>query len=161
MKNRKQFHTNYSAVDSDFVLKKVSKLLEDAVPKNMLGMIALSKPTDNSIIFYDRWELIPYAKNNYAIYDRFTQEFIYENIALFSSALSIVYNFNRKIARPCSVDKVIYRLDQEYYRCLDQIRFYQKKLRESKKDNTELFAIKLIDKQHRLHEIKTQLSKVY
>jgi len=161
MKNHKQFPTNYSSVDSDVVLKKVSKLLECAVPKNMLGMIALSRPTDNSIIFYDRWELIAYAKNNYAIYDLYTQEFIYKNIALFSSALSIVYNFNRKITRPCAVDQVIYRLDQEYYRCLDQIRFYQKKLKEKTNSNPELFAIKLIDRQHRLHEIKKQLSKVY
>jgi hypothetical protein len=143
------------------VLKKVSKLLEDAVPKNMMGMIALSKPTDTSIIFYDRWELIPYAKNNYAIYDRFTKAVIYENIALFSSALSIIYNANKKITRPCALDQVIYRLDQEYYRCLDQIRFYQKRLKEKDSSNPELFAIKLIDRQHRLHEIKTQLSKVY
>jgi hypothetical protein len=161
MKNRKSFPINYSSVDSQSVLKKVNRLLEDATPNNILGMLALANTTGSSIVFYDRWELTVSGRNDYAVIDLYTKNTIYEGIALFSSALAIVYNINKKISRSCPLDQIIYKLDQEYYRCLDQIRFYQKKLKENKSSDTELFAIKLIDKRHRLHEIKCQLSKVY
>jgi len=161
MKNRKSFPINYSSVDSQSVLKKVNRLLEDATPKDILGMLAIAQTTESSIVFYDRWELIVSGRNDYAVMDLYTKDTLYEGIALFSSALAIVYNVNKKISRSCPLDQIIYKLDQEYYRCLDQIRFYQTKLKENKGDDIELFAIKLIDKQHRLHEIKCQLSKVY
>lgn len=163
MKKQKQLLTNYSTSnnDSSFLLKKVNNLLGDSVPKTILGMIALCKYSDYGILFYERWLLIPHAKHNYDIFDGYTQQTIYSNISLFSSALHIIYYLNKKVSHSCPKDKVIYALDQEYYRCLDEIRFYQNKVTGAVNQNTEMFAIKLVDKQHRLHEIKTRLSKSY
>lgn len=163
MNKQKQLSTHYSTgnTDSAHILKKVNNLLDNSIPKNILGMVALCRYSDYGILFYDRWLLIPLEKHNYEIFDGYTQQTVYSNIALFSSALHIIYYLNKKIITCGPVDEVIYALDQEYYRCLDEIRFFQKKVNSKNNQNTEMFAIKLLDKQHRLHEIKVQLSKVY
>jgi len=162
MKKQTQSHTSYSVNNTVKIAKKFSTLLEDAIPKNVLGMLVTCKSLEesNCILFYDRWELIPVDKYNYDIRDALTGNTIYEGVALFSSALNIIFHLNKRITTPCPVDQIIYNLDKEYIRCLEQIKFYKQKINSSV-DNYELFAIKLSDKHHRLADIKTQLSKIY
>lgn len=162
MKKQKLLLTDYSVSNnnSDYLLKKVNNLLGDSVPRTILGMVALCRYSDLGILFYNRWLLILHEKHNYEIFDGYTQQIIYKNISLFSSALHIIYHLNKKITYSSPKDQIIYALDQEYYRCLDEIKFYQKKVSDNNY-NKEMFAIKLLDKQHRLVEIKTRLSKSY
>ena len=162
MKKQTQSPISYSVNNTVKIAKKFSNLLEDAIPKNVLGMLITCKSLEknNSVLFYDRWELIPIDKYNYDIRDFASGYTVYSGVALFSSALNIIFHLNRKITTSCPKDKIIYNLDKEYFRCLEQIKFYKQKIN-SDTDNYELFAIKLSDKHHRLADIKTQLSKIY
>lgn len=162
MKNPRRSLTTYPKDDKSVgnIVTKVTKLLDAIVPNNIIGMIALAVEQDNSLIFYSRWALVLHGKNDYEIYDMYTKTSVYKNIALFTSALNIIFNLQRAIKRGRSVDNIIYSLDQQYYRCLEDIRILNKKVL-SNKGNSELTAIKLLDRQHRLFEIKTQLSKIY
>jgi hypothetical protein len=162
MKNLRRSVTAYpkDAKSVDTIVTKVSKLLDAVVPNSIVGMIALAVEQENSLIFYNRWALVLHNKNDYEIYDLYTKNSIYKNVALFTSALNIIFNLQKFTKKGRSIDKIIYSLDQQYYRCLEDIRVLNKKVL-SNKGNVELNEMKLLDRQHRLHEIKTQLSKVY
>lgn len=140
---------------------KVAQLLDDATPRNIMGMIATAKETNNSIIFYNRWELMPVEKNNYTVFDRFTKEAVFKHVSLFVSALHIIWHLHRSARFLASSEAVIYRTDQEYYRCVENIKFYKKKVATVEFDNVPVFLAKLEDSRLRLKEIKSILSKIY
>lgn len=162
MKKTKQSNIAYTK-DKREVNKlsdKIAKLLEDSVPKNILGMLATAKETENSLIFYDRWQLIIHGKNDYAIYDNKFGEIIYDHIALFSNLVNIIFHLNNKITGPSPLDKTFYELDQEYYRCLEDIKFYRAKKKTKDNELLTLFSIRLIDSHQRLEDVKMKLSKL-
>lgn len=158
-----QLSTNYS-IDKKEATKlsyKVSQLLDDATPRNIIGMLATAKETNRSIIFYNRWELMPVEKNNFGIFDRFSKEYVFEHISLSVSALQIIWNLHKSSKFLSSSESVIYRLDQEYYRCVENIKFYKKKISITNSENVPVFLAKLEDSRFRLKEIKSLLSKIY
>jgi hypothetical protein len=95
MKKTKQLSTNYS-IDkkgADRLSSKVAAMLDDAIPTNILGMMVTMKEQERSLVFYDRYGLNVRKKNDYSVIDLYTKEAVYENIALFSSALHIIFCF--------------------------------------------------------------------
>lgn len=161
MKAKTPLSTNYlkNINESDRLLRKFDEILSDALPNDILGMLVTATADDQGVIFYNRWQLQLHKKHDYEIVDLYTQNSLYQHITLLASAMYMIYHLNKRITKPCPVDKIIYGLDQEYYRCLEQIKFYQKKLKGN--GDRELFAIKLSDKHYRLGEIKNRLSKIY
>jgi hypothetical protein len=145
---------------ADRITERVAKLLDNAIPNSVIGMLATAVEQDNSILIYNRWLLVVEQKHNYEIFDTYSQSTVYKHISLFSSALHIIFALNRQIKQSCPKDKLVYSLDQEYYRCLEDIRFFNKKL-STKTGDHELNAIRLLDRHHKLEEIKTRLSKIY
>jgi hypothetical protein len=138
----------------------VSKLIEEAVPKNIIGLLALAVDDDTGVILAKRYKLSAVDKNDYFIIDIQSGDVIYEHIALLSSALNIVWWLTKPITSPKQKDKIIYELDQEYYRCLEDIRYYREK---TAKDTElqDLFNIRLSQAKFRLQDIKTEISKIY
>ena len=128
MKKQKRSVTNYSTskVDVTRLRQKVSSMLESSIPKNVLGMLATLEDTGDSLVFYKRWKLVPVEKNNYEIVDLWTNETVYSTISLFISAMYMIYHMNKQVAYPGPREQVIYGVDQEYYRCMENIRFYAK-----------------------------------
>ncbi len=163
MKKTKQLPTSYSLgnVDTAKLSRKVGSMLESAIPKNILGMLSLAEDKDNGLLFYKRWMLLPKAKHNYSVYDLWTKEEVYQNVSLLISALHIIYYLNKPIVTPNLKDQQIYLADQEYFRCLEKIRYFKAKLATKDTDNFLLFSAKLQDSFYRLDEIKTRLSKIY
>jgi len=160
MNKRKQLPTNYSIgnVNPDKLTKKVSALLDNAIPKTILGMLSLAEDRENCLVFYKRWALVINNKNDYSVVDLISNEPVYTKIALLISALHIVFQLNKQTT--CK-DLQIYRADQEYYRCLENIKFYKAKLNTADLDKKILLAARLQDSIFRLEEIKTRLSKTY
>jgi hypothetical protein len=160
MKKHKQLPTNYSIgnVNPKKLTKKVSALLDNAVPNTILGMLSLAEDRDNSLVFYKRWALVINNKNDYSIVDLITKEPVYSHISLLISALHIVFQLNKN--KTCK-DQQIYMADQAYYRCLEDIKLYKAKLNTGDLDKKILFAARLQDSVFRLEEIKTRLSKTY
>ena len=163
MKKQKQSVTNslVSKQDENKLLTKVTKLLEDSIPKNILGMMATAKEQEKSMLFYDRYSLVPHSKNNYEIRDTYTKEAVYSNIALFKSAINMIYCLKNGTVKSGPKDKIIYELDQEYFRCMENIKFYKQKISSVDNEILPLFLARLTDSRVRLQEIKTRLSKVY
>jgi hypothetical protein len=58
-------------------------------------------------------------------------------------------------------EDLIYELDQEYFRCLENIKFYRQKMNSVNPELIPLFADRLTDAKARLEETKTKLSKTY
>lgn len=139
---------------------KIKDLINDTLPKNILGMLASANERENSLIFSNRWQLIPHGKNDYAIFDLYTGETAYEHIALFSSAVKILWFIDQPLGKAVNTDRVIYSLDQEYYRCLKDIKFFKSKLA-SKTEKYELYEDRLSQFRYRLEDIKTEISKIY
>ena len=160
---QKQSSINYSTnkFETLKITQKVSGLLDVAVPKNILGMISLAEEHENSLLFYKRWHLVPVGKHDYAIADEFSKTVIYEHVSLFTSALHIIYYLNKKITTTAPKDKLIYALDQEYYRCIENIKLFKRKSASKDPEKALLFSSRLESSYFRLEEIKTQLSKVY
>jgi hypothetical protein len=140
---------------------KVSQLLDDAMPKNIMGMIASAQDCENSIVFFNRWELHPVEKNNYMVVDKYTKEPVFEHISLFVSALHIIWHLHKSSKLQVSNEKLIYQTDQEYYRCVENIKFYKKKVSTADSENLHVFLARLEDSRLRLKEIKSILSKIY
>lgn len=163
MKNQKRSVTNYSTgkVDVNRLQQKVGNMLESSIPKNILGMLATLEDAGDSLIFYKRWKLVPHEKNNYEIIDIIRNESVYSNIALFISALYMIFHMNKQTPYPCPKEQLIYGVDQEYYRCMENIRFYAKKSNTKNAENLELFSVKIQDSYYKLDEIKIRLSKIY
>ena len=162
MKKHKQSNTAYikDKREVNKLSDKIAKLLEDSVPKNLLGMLATAKENEDSLTFYDRWQLIVHGKNDYAIYDKKFGDIVYNHIALFSSVVNIIFHLNNKITGPSPLDKTFYELDQEYYRCLEDIKFYRAKKKTKDTELSTLFSIRLIDRHQRLEDVKMKLSKL-
>jgi hypothetical protein len=163
MKKTKQLSTNYS-VDKKGATKlssKVAAMLDDAIPTNILGMMVTMKEQERCLIFYDRYSLNVRSKNDYSIVDLYTKDAVFENIALFSSALHIIFALNKGIYKSSLQEEIIYELDQEYFRCLENIKFYRQKINSASRELIPLFADRLTDAKIKLEETKTKLSKTY
>ena len=163
MKKTKQLSTNYS-IDkkgADRLSSKVAAMLDDAIPTNILGMMVTMKEQERSLVFYDRYGLNVRKKNDYSVIDLYTKEAVYENIALFSSALHIIFCLNKGVHKSAPQEDMIYELDQEYFRCLENIKFYRQKMNSVNSELIPLFADRLSDAKARLEETKTKLSKSY
>ena len=124
-------------------------------------MLSLAEDKDNGLLFYKRWMLLPKEKHNYSVYDLWTKEEVYQNISLLISALHIIYHLNKPVITSNFTDQQIYAADQEYFRCLENIRFFKSKLATKDTERSLLFASRLQDSYFRLDEIKTRLSKIY
>ena len=163
MKKQKQLVTNYSTsnVNISRLQNKVSDMLDNSIPKNILGMLATLEDGGESLLFYKRWKLVPHEKNNYEIIDLNGNDSIYSGISLFTSAIYMIYHMHKNTPYPGPKEQIIYNLDQEYYRCTENIRFYAKKSKTKDVDKLDLFSIRIRDSYYRLDEIKSQLSKIY
>ena len=163
MKKHKQLSTNYS-IDKKTAEKlssKVAAMLDDAIPTNILGMMLTIKEQEQCLVFYDRYSLNVRTKNDYFIEDLYSKEIVYDNIALFSSALHIIFCLNKGVHKASPQEDLIYELDQEYFRCLENIKFYRQKMNSVNSELIPLFADRLTDAKARLEETKTKLSKTY
>jgi hypothetical protein len=163
MKKTKQLSTNYS-VDkkgADKLSSKVAAMLDDAIPSNILGMLVTMKEQERCLVFYDRYSLNVRNKNDYSIVDLYTKDIVYDKIALFSSALHIIFSLNKGVHRAAPLEDMIYELDQEYFRCLENIKFYRQKMNSVSPELIPLFSDRLSDAKARLEETKTKLSKTY
>jgi hypothetical protein len=163
MKKNKQLSTNYS-IDkkgADRLSSKVAAMLDDAIPTNILGMMVTMQEHERSLVFYDRYSLTVHKKNDYSVIDLYTKEAVYENIALFTSALHIIFCLNKGVHKSAPKEEMIYELDQEYFRCLENIKFYRQKMNSVNSELIPLFADRLTDAKARLTETKTKLSKTY
>ena len=163
MKKTKQLSTNYS-VDKKSATKlssKVAAMLDDAIPSNILGMLVTMKEQERCLVFYDRYSLNVRNKNDYSIVDLYTKDIVYDKIALFSSALHIIFALNKGVHGSAPKEDMIYELDQEYFRCLENIKFYRQKMNSVNTELIALFADRLTDAKARLDETKTKLSKTY
>lgn len=163
MKKQKRLVTSYSTNKADItrLRQKVGGMLEASVPKNILGMLATLEDAGDSLIFYKRWKLVPVEKNNYEIIDLRSNETVYSTISLFTSAMYMIYHMNKTVAYPCPKEQLIYGVDQEYYRCMENIRFYAKRSNTKDIDKLELYSARIQDSYYKLDEIKTRLSKIY
>jgi len=163
MKKTKKLSTNYS-VDKKGATKlssKVAAMLDDAIPSNILGMLVTMKEQERSLVFYDRYSLNVRNKNDYSIVDLYTKDAVFENVALFSSALHIIFALNKGVHKAAPKEEIIYELDQEYFRCLENIKFYRQKMNSVNSELIPLFADRLTDAKARLAETKIKLSKTY
>lgn len=163
MKKHKQLSTNYS-VDKRGATKlssKVAAMLDDALPTNILGMLVTMKEQEQCLVFYDRYKLTVRNKNDYSIVDLRSSDIVFDKIALFSSALHIIFALNKGVHRSAPKEDMIYELDQEYFRCLENIKFYRQKMNSVNSELVPLFADRLTDAKARLEETKTKLSKTY
>ena len=163
MKKNKQLSTNYSVdkKSADRLSSKVAAMLDDAIPTNILGMLVTMKEQERSLVFYDRYSLNVHKKNDYSITDLYTKDTVYDNIALFSSALHIIFALHKGVHTSSPKEDMIYELDQEYFRCLENIKFYRQKMNSVDSELIPLFADRLSDAKARLEETKTKLSKTY
>lgn len=164
MKKQNQLYTNSSAsnIDETQLLTKITKMLNDSVPKSLLGMLATAKKMeDGSIEFYNRYRLHVICKNNFKVVDNLTNDVAYDNIALFSNAVHIIYSMSRNVTfKSAPKEKVIFGLDQEYGRCLSNAQLFSYKVKNSMKEQQMIYADKLSDSICRLQEIKNKLFKV-
>lgn len=162
MKKHKKQNTalGKEKIDTKSLSRQVSKLIDDAIPKDMHGMLALAVEAEDGLILNKRWKLSAVNKNDYFVVDLLTNEKVYENIALFSNAIQIIWHLSKPITRSFMMDKVIYELDQEYYRCLEDIKYYNSKVTKNS-ELRELFAIRLGQSKYRLLDIKKEISKIY
>lgn len=163
MKKQKRLVTSYSTNKADItrLRQKVGGMLEASVPKNILGMLATLEDAGDSLIFYKRWKLVLVEKNNYEIIDLRSNDVVYSTISLFTSAIYMIYHMNKQVAYPCPKEQLIYGVDQEYYRCMENIRFYAKRSNTKDIDKLELYSARIQDSYYKLDEIKTRLSKIY
>jgi hypothetical protein len=163
MKIQKKLHTNYSSsnLDAARISHKIASLLDTAVPKTILGMISTAEEQEDGLVFYKRWKLQLVDKHNYSVIDLYSKNAVYENISLLISALHIIFYVGKSPNYSSARDKIIYSLDQEYFRCLENIKQFKLKSKTSDLDRKLLFTSRLAHSYYKLEEIKTQLSKIY
>lgn len=159
MKIPKQWSTHYTPnnVDAAKISHKIGSLLDDAVPKTILGMLSTAEEQEDGLIFYKRWKLQAVDKHDYSVIDTYSKNIVYEHVALLISALHIIFYLNKSTAK----DKSIYLLDQEYYRCLENIKQFKHKAKDKDLNRKLMFSSRLQHSYYKLEEIKTQLSKIY
>lgn len=163
MKIPKQWSTNYipNNVDTARISHKIGSLLDDAVPKTILGMLSTAEEHEEGLVFYKRWKLQPIDKHDYSIIDLYSKNTVYEHVSLLISALHIIFYLNKSPNYATAKDKLIYMLDQEYYRCLENIKQFKHKARDKDLNRKLMFSSRLQHSYYKLEEIKTQLSKIY
>lgn len=163
MKKTKPLHTSYSTnnIDAVKLSQKISQLLENINLGGVYGMLSSAEEKGDGLLFYKRWKLEPLEKHHYNVVDTYTKNVIYEHVSLLTSAFHIIYYLNKPIKTICPKDQLIYALDQQYFRCLENIRIFKKKISSKDNDKSKLFLARLDDSYYRLDEIKTQLSKLY
>lgn len=163
MKIQKQWSTNYTPnnLDAAKISHKISSLLDNAVPKNMLGMLSTAEEHEDGLVFYKRWKLQLVDKHDYSIVDLYSKTTVYEHVALLISALHIIFYVNKSPNYASARDKLIYSLDQEYFRCLENIKQFKRKSLTADTDRHLMFSSRLQHSYYKLEEIKTQLSKIY
>lgn len=147
-------------IDTKALSKQVSELIDESVPKNILGLLAMGVNDGTGVILAKRYRLSAVGKNDYFVIDLNSGDTVYEHIALLSSALNIIWWLSNPITSSRQKDKMIYELDQEYYRCLEDIRYYRVKAAKPN-ELQELFSIRLGQARFRLQDIKTEISKIY
>lgn len=147
-------------LDSNKYSIKFKELISESLPNNIHGMLASATEHNDTLVFFKRWHLGASGKNDYYIYDSASGEFAYKNIALLSSAVKMLWYMNKPFGRSVCTDRIIYSLDQEYFRCLEDIKFFKSKI-SSKPENLELYQHRLSQSRHRLDDIKTEISKIY
>jgi hypothetical protein len=162
MKKTKKLDTVSSRdkIDTKLLSKQVSKLIEESAPKNILGLLALGVNDETGVILGNRWRLSAVDKNDYFIIDLKSGDVVYEHIALLANALNIIWWLSKPITSPKQKDRIIYELDQEYYRCLEDVKYYRAK-KAKDPELQELFAIRLGQSKFRLQDIKNEISKIY
>lgn len=163
MKKQKPLFTNLSASRTKELIVKMSSLIDKSIPSNVYGMLATAKPIEgtSTIVFYNRYHLISNQPHDYSIYDSFTDNVLYENVTLFTSAINIIYAIAKRKVNSGFVDREIYSLDQQYYRCINNIRFYKHSLKKADKERSVTLLNRLSDDEYRLKEIKTRLYKIF
>jgi hypothetical protein len=163
MKIQKQWSTNYTPnnLDAAKISHKIGSLLDNAVPKTILGMISTAEEHEDGLVFYKRWKLQLVDKHNYSIIDLYTKNAVYEKVSLLISALHMIFYVNKSPNYASAKDKLIYSLDQEYFRCLENIKQFKTKITTADSDRRLLFSSRLQHSYYQLDEIKTRLSKIY
>lgn len=163
MKIPKQWSTHYTPnnVDAAKISHKIGSLLDDAVPKTILGMLSTAEEHEDGMVFYKRWKLQAVDKHNYSVIDLYSKNAVYEHISLLVSALHIIFYVNKSPNYATAKDKLIYLLDQEYFRCLENIKQFKRKSMTPDTDRHLMFSSRLQQSYYQLEEIKTQLSKIY
>ena len=163
MKNQKQWSTHYTPnnLDAAKISHKIGSLLDNAVPKTILGMLSTAEEHENGLVFYKRWKLQLVDKHDYSIIDLYSKNAVYEHISLLISALHMIFYVNKSPNYSSAKDKLIYSLDQEYFRCLENIKQFKNKITTADADRRLLFSSRLQNSYYKLEEIKTQLSKIY
>ena len=73
----------------------------------------------------------------------------------------IIFSLHKGVHTSSPKEDMIYELDQEYFRCLENIKFYRYKMNSVNSELIPLFADRLTDAKVRLEETKTKLSKTY
>ena len=109
-------------VEAAKISHKIGSLLNDAVPKTILGMLSTAEELEDGLVFFKRWKLQLVDKNDYSVVDLYTNNTVYEHVSLLISALHIIFYVNKAPNYATARDKLIYSLDQEYFRCLENIK---------------------------------------
>ena len=164
MTKQNKLFTNFSKNNNEqHLLSKIDKMLGNAIPNNVMGMLATVKESEDSrsLIFYDRYFLTPNGKNDYDIYDSVTKDILFRHVALLASAIHIIYCVHKKIMNSGPKEYQIYALDQQYYRCVEDVRHYKYRLKNSTDDDSIIFSSRLSNSQFKMQEIKEQLSKIF
>ena len=148
--------------DESRVLKKLDGIISDSMPKGILGMLltATESADGKKMIFANRYHLIAVEKNYYDIYDSYSDTVIFPHVAMLSSAVNIIYNVNKRYNNGAK-EFMIYALDQQYYRCMEDIKIYKYRLKTADLDRQIMFSARLTDSRFRLDELKLQLSKIF
>lgn len=148
--------------DESRVLKKLDGIISDSMPKGILGMLltATESADGKEMIFANRYHLITVEKNYYDIYDSRSDAIIFPHVALLANAVNIIYNVN-KTQYNSAKEFMIYALDQQYYRCVEDIKHYKHKIKIADCDRAIMFSARLTNSQFRLDELKMQLSKIF
>lgn len=162
MKRQNLLSIKSSPKTESYLIKKMTSLLEKSIPDDISGMLATATVNDDEIIFYDRFHLKSIDTNNYLIYDSYLKTNIYENIALFASAVNIVFNLIKGKADIVFKDKQIYEQDQKYFRCVQNIAMYKHMLKTTSDSTKEQIIYDRLENDIlKLHEIKNELFKIF
>ena len=162
MNKRKQSFIKSSKNNEPYLLSKMSNLLDKSIPNTIDGMLATAQSDNNELVFYNRYRLISDGSNDYRIQDDLHQTTLYKNISLFSSAVNMIYSIKKNIINSGYKDQWIYRQDQQYYRCMQNINHYRQRLKVvTDHDRRDILANRLETDLKQLQEIKNVLFKIF
>tara|TARA_B100001094_G_C17940985_1_gene675585 strand:+ start:129 stop:590 length:462 start_codon:yes stop_codon:yes gene_type:complete len=138
---------------------KTSKQLNERADTDVDLRVAMTQKTEHNSISVQQYRIDvqskPFAgqnKNFYYIYEH--NELLYEDVALFESAMGIVKNLMRnKSQRVTEIEKA----DVSYNNALYEVYMYKTKAK--KQINEDVMLAKLSQAQNRLHNAKQQILK--